>query len=130
MRTLSAAAVATVLLAVPAFAQQPCLHGPDEDAVQKARRQAGLTMVRAINSTEATVRAMKGQFLPLAELRLDLTKAKGFEPQFITDGKSYSLILRDTTDPCHFVFSTNQVGVIFQGYPIDFDIQPVGNRQR
>jgi hypothetical protein len=36
------------------------------------------------------------------------------------------LILRDTTDPCHFVFSTNQVGVIFQGYPIDFDIQPVG----
>jgi hypothetical protein len=72
MRSLLAAAAASILLAVPAFAQQPCLHGPDEDAVQKARRQAGLTMVRAINSTEATVRAMKGQFLPLADLRRNL----------------------------------------------------------
>jgi hypothetical protein len=90
----------------------------------------GLTLVRAINSTEATVKGMKGQFLPLPDLRLDLTKVQGFEPQFSTDGKGYSLILRDTTDPCHFVFSTNEVGIIYQGYPIDYEVHSIRATQK
>ena len=124
MRHLTLAALFTIAFAAPTFAQQ-CLHGPNEDAAQKARRVAALSVVRAVNSTEATVKAMKGQFLPLADLRLDLTKAQGFEPQFTTDGKSYSFILRDTTDPCHLVFSSNEVGIIYQGYPIDHEVHPV-----
>lgn len=124
MRPVYVLLLLVVAYSTPSFGQ--CLHGPKEDAAQKGRREAGLTMVRAINSTESTVKAMKGQFLPLAELRLDLTKAQGFEPQFTTDGKTYSLILKDTTDPCGFVFSSNQIGVIFQGYPIDWEVQPVG----
>jgi hypothetical protein len=127
MRALFAATVALLLLSVPAFAQQQCLHGPNEDAVQKARRRAGLTLVRAVNTAEANEGAVKAKrYLPLVELTMDLTKTGGFEPQFTTDGKTYSLILKDTTDPCGFVFSTNQIGVIFQGYPIDWDVQPVG----
>lgn len=126
MRSLFVALVATLALSVPAFAQQKCLHGPNEDAAQRARRRAGLTLVRAINTAEMNEGMGKAKkFLPLAELKLDLTKAEGFEAQFTTDGKTYSLILRDTTDACHFVFSTNQVGIIFQGYPIDYDVQPV-----
>ncbi|HXT68500.1 MAG TPA: hypothetical protein VN700_02015 [Vicinamibacterales bacterium] len=39
--------------------------------------------------------------------------------------ETYALLLRDATDPCGFTISTNQVGVIFQGYPIDYDVQPV-----
>jgi hypothetical protein len=125
MRALFAATVA-LLLSVPAFGQQQCLHGPNEDAIQKARRLVGLTLVRAINTAEANQGAVKAKkYLPLAELSVDLTKAQGFEAQFTTDGKTYSFILKDTADQCHFVFSTNQVGVIFQGYPIDWDVQPV-----
>jgi len=113
--------------AAPAYSQQ-CLHGASEDAAQKARRQAGLTLVRAINTAEANEGMWKAKkYLPLADLALDLTKAEGFEPQFTTDGKSYSLLLKDTTDPCHFVYSTNQNGVIFRGYPIDLDVLPVVN---
>jgi hypothetical protein len=129
MRHLTLLALFTIVFAAPTFAQQ-CLHGPNEDAAQKARRVAALSVVRAVNSTEATVKAMKGQFLPLAELRLDLTKAQGFEPQFTMGEKSYSLILRDTTDPCHFVFSTNEVGIIYQGYPIDYEVHPVKPTQK
>lgn len=126
MRSVFVALITTLVLSVPAFAQQKCLHGPNEDAAQKARRQAGLTLVRAINTAEANEGMRKAKkYLPLAELTLDLTKAEGLEVQFTTDGKTYSLILKDTTDACHFVFSTNQIGVIFQGYPIDYDIQPV-----
>lgn len=126
MRTLCGPLLATLVLAVPAAAQQQCLHGSNEDAVQKARRLAGLTLVRGINTAEANEGAVKAKrYLPLAELTVDLTKARGFEAQFTTDGKTYSLILKDSTDPCHFVFATNQVGIIFQGYPIDWGVQPV-----
>jgi hypothetical protein len=127
MRSMLVAIAALLFLSAPVFAQQQCLHGPNEDAAQKARRQAGLTLVRAINTAELNEAMLKvKKYLPLAELTLDLTKAGGFEPQFTTDGKSYSLILKDTTDPCLFVFSTNQIGIIFQGYPIDWGVQPVG----
>ena len=85
-----------------------------------------MTLVRAINTAESNEGMWKAKkYLPLAELTVDFTKAEGFEPQFTTDGKSYALILKDTTDPCHFVYSTNQDGVIFKGYPIDFDVLPV-----
>lgn len=126
MRTFCSVLFATLILSVPATAQQQCLHGPNENATQKARRSAGLSLVRAINTTEANEGAVKAKkYLPLAELTVDLTKAQGFEVQFTTDGKAYSLILKDAADPCHFVFSTNQVGIIFQGYPLDFDVLPV-----
>ena len=126
MRTLCGALLATLVLSVPAVAQQQCLHGSNENAAQKARRSAGLSLVRTINTAEANEGAVKAKkYLPLAELTVGLTKAQGFETQFTTDGKTYSLILKDATDPCGFVFSTTQIGIIFQGYPIDWDIQPV-----
>ena len=126
MRSLLVAAVASISLAVPAFAQQPCLHGSNEDAAQKARRVAALGFVRTINTAEANEGMWKAKkYLPLADLTIDHSKTEGFEIQFTTDGKSYSLILKDTTDPCRFVYSTNQDGVIFRGYPIDFDVLPV-----
>jgi hypothetical protein len=127
MRSMLVATAALLLLSVPVLAQQQCLHGPNEDAAQKARRQAGLTLVRAINTAEANEGAAKAKhYLPLAELAVDLTKAQGFAVQFTTDGKAYSFILKDTTDPCSFVYSSNEIGIIFQGYPIDWGVQPVG----
>jgi hypothetical protein len=107
-------------------AQGECLHGPVEDGTQRARRSAALRLVRAINTSEVngsfrTTHTYRG----LSELGVDLGSVPGFETNFTTDGETYSLILVDTTDPCGFAFSTNQVGVIFQGYPIDFDVQPL-----
>ena len=57
-------------------------------------------------------------------LNLDFAPAAEFESQFTTNGRTY-LIMRDTMDTCGFAVSTNQVGVIFQGYPVDYDVQPV-----
>jgi hypothetical protein len=107
-------------------AQSECLHGPLEDAAQRTRRTAALRLVRAINTAEVngsfrTTHTYRG----LSELSVDLNSAPGFEPNFTTDGQAYSFILVDKTDPCGFAFSTNQLGVIFQGYPIDFDVQPL-----
>ena len=73
------------------------------------------------------------KFLPLEQLVLDGNgrRVEGFEVQFTTDGStSYSLLLRDKSDACGFTFSTNQFGVIFQGYPIDDDVEPVKRQVR
>jgi hypothetical protein len=109
----------------PTFGQ--CLHGPSEEAAQKVRRQAALRLVRAINTAEANQGMSEAKkFLPLEQLVLEVRQVAGFEVQFTTDGStSYSVLLRDKSDPCGFTFSTNQFGVIFQGYPIDYDVHPV-----
>ncbi len=121
----AAIAFTTVLHVVPA-AQQQCLHGPNEDAAQKARRTAALRLVRAVNTAEASEAfRSKNEYRPLSDLTVDLTTAPGFEPHFTTDGKTYVFLLIDKTDACRFAFSTNQDGVIFQGYPIDYDVQPI-----
>jgi hypothetical protein len=127
MRVFCVAAIISTVFSASAFAQQ-CSHGPNEDAVQKGRRQFALSVVRAINTAEANEGKTKvGKYLPLVDLSIDLTKERmqGFEVQFTTDGKSYSFILRDTEDLCHLVFATNELGKIYQGYPIDFGVQPV-----
>lgn len=126
----AAAVLATVAMTFasrePMTAQSDCLHGPGENPAQRARRGVALRLLRAINTAEVNGPFRSGgQFQPLATLQVDMASAAGFEPQLTTDGKSYAVIFRDTLDPCGFMFSTNQVGVIFQGYPIDFDVQPV-----
>ena len=109
-----------------AAAQTPCLHGPHEDAAQKTRRNSALRLVRAINTAEANEAWRKtNSYAPPANLSVDLNAAPGFESDFTTDGKTYALILYDKMDACGFVFATNQNGVIFQGYPIDYDVQPI-----
>ena len=122
---VAALGLAAVWHAIP-VAQSQCLHDASEDAGQRSRRMAAIGLVRAINTAEynEAFRARQ-QFRPLSDLSVDVGGAPGFEPHFTTDGKTYALMLVDTTDACHFAFSTNQNGVIFQGYPIDYDVQPV-----
>jgi len=112
--------------AAPAHSQQ-CLHGPNEDATQKARRQAALKLVRAINAGESKYLMMSDsdRYSPLSGLTIEPKKVEGFAIQFTMDGAGYSLILKDTTDPCHFVYSTNQNGVTYGGYPVDFEVLPI-----
>jgi hypothetical protein len=130
--TIIAAAVSALLAAATvasqgrSAAQAQCVHGMGEDSAQRARRVAALRLAQAINSQEVNAgQRNSGQFQPLARLQIDLASAGGFESQFTTDGRGYALILRDMLDPCGFAISTNHVGVIFQGYPADYDVQPV-----
>lgn len=48
----------------------------------------------------------------------------GFELHLTTDGERYGISLKDKTDPCGFTLYTNDVGVIYTGYPIDYLVQP------
>ena len=90
-------------------AQPQCLHGPNEDAARK-------------NASDIRAARRPGDQYRRSERGL---AKDGFESDFTTDGKTYALILYDKMDACGFAFSTNQKGVIFQGYPINYDVQPI-----
>ncbi len=124
MRVLGIVALVALSCAAPAAAQ--CLHGIGEDATQKARRHAALLFVRAVNTAESIDAMGAGKkYVPFDKLSSGVAAPAGFEVQFTNNDESYALILKDTSDPCHFVFSTNQNGVIFQGYPIGYEVQPL-----
>lgn len=117
MRTLPTAVMGLLLCSALCIAQE-CLHGPNETSEQKARRRAALQLVRQVNTAQASV-AMKNAktFLSLEELGLDLKSASNFKPKFTTDGKTYSFILKDTSDPCSFACVTTDDGMIYTAQP-------------
>ena len=137
---------AMTLAAGSAQAQQ-CLHGPDEIAAQKERKQLALGVVRFINTAQMVYYAKFSRFATWSELAtspiLDEARAAcgpnslsvkasrvmsfsaeseilpGFEFRLATNGETYWLLLRDKTDPCLFSLYSDQEGVIYYGQPID-----------
>ena len=117
MRTLTAL-LGVVLCSASGYAQE-CLHGPNETSEQKARSRAALQLVRQVNTLQFSTGLKNAKkLLPLEERGLDLKSAPGFSPKFTTDGKNYSLVLKDTTDPCSFAFVTTDEGLIYKAQPL------------
>jgi hypothetical protein len=93
----------------------PCLHGTSETADQLARRRAALQFVRLVNSLEAG----RGQtYVQLPDLTEVPMPPEGFSAQLSTDGKTYALSIKDTTDRCLFAYFSDQAGVIYRAAPI------------
>ena len=123
--------------ATPAGAQT-CLHEGRETPAERNRRTDALIAVRLINTTEAGLR----QFRDLPQLanapavvamRSDGGQAgkvaralqwesqellPGWRAHFVVTDTHYALSLSDTRDACGFTYSTNEMGVIVEGYPI------------
>jgi len=99
-------------------AQQPeCLHGQDETATQRDRRQQALRTARQINTYEVNGRDQAGRFRPLAAFP-NIVTPPGFAVHFATDGATYAFSVKDTLDPCAFAYFSDEAGVIYTGQPI------------
>jgi hypothetical protein len=128
-----------VLLLVPGVvrAQQACRHDANESQAEKARRESALGAARFINTWEYRVKATDGGFLPLSDLLIRTPAQEGgrvymadkemfakgeirpgFEVRLTTDGKTYSFIITDTTDPCRYSYFSDTQAVIFEGQVI------------
>jgi hypothetical protein len=116
---LAAFGVASLTTLMPGIeAQQPaCLHGPEETAVEQARRRGALGLVRAINTAQVQAHGRTGVYQPLANVSLPATP-EGFAVQFAEAPGGYVFSVKDTLDPCHFAFFSDQVGVIYTAQPI------------
>lgn len=128
-----------VALAVPQpAAAQDCLHGANETAEQKTRRQEALRATRQINTLQANrPEAREGKFLGQEEMATwyaDVVKQKAVSNPLIFDPaadvipgwqltlnkteKGYWFMIRDKADPCGFAFISNQAGIIYTAEPI------------
>jgi len=124
------------LFCTAAQAQQ-CLHDKNETEQQKQRRFDAVNAVRRINTAEFSNMPDARKFVPFTELTKSASWKKlnneapkltdgaigilpGFELRLSTDGTSYSLSLTDKSDPCMFTLYSNDAGIIFTGYPIDY----------
>ncbi|HEY2435228.1 MAG TPA: gas vesicle protein GvpH [Vicinamibacterales bacterium] len=95
--------------------QAQCGSAPS--AEQIARRRAGITTARQINTAEARSSAAGGKYVPLALLK-GVTVPDGFDVQVSTDGEGYTFSVKDAKDECHPAFFSDQTGLIYTGTPL------------
>jgi hypothetical protein len=116
------AAVLAVILASSSWllAVQPapvqCLHGSSEQSIDRARREQALRLVEQINRGESLdVSAPRHRkYRPLDQLGNIPPTPSGFRLQFLTDGSTYSVSLKDTRDPCNYAIFSDQDQAIYQ----------------
>jgi len=110
---------------------QRCLHGPDEQAVDRARREQAVRVARQINRAEGTA-SFRGPSKPRSYVPLDDPRiasvgipaaADGFKLRFYTDTESYALSLKDTRDRCGFAVFSDQDGRIYEALPMAANAQ-------
>lgn len=123
-----------------AYAQQQCLHGPNETPEQKARRTEALRATRTVNNLQANQPgAATSTFLRQVELptstfakgpngqneffnKLNFTPGEelmpGWELKLDVTQDGYWFMIKDKTDPCGFAFISNTAGVIYTAEPI------------
>jgi hypothetical protein len=101
----------------PAPAQE-CLHGPNEVAAQRIRRQAAIRVVQQINAAQTRIVGPRtSPYRPLEQLSNIPPTPAGFRLQFTTDGATYAVSLKDTLDPCGYAIFSDQDKSIYEGHP-------------
>jgi hypothetical protein len=96
--------------------QQPaCLHGPQEQASQAARKQGALAFVRRVNTAQAKAVGSTGSYLSGDQLPFASQVPDGFAFQFAGSGQAYAFSVQDMSDPCRLAFFSDQAGLIFHG---------------
>ena len=119
--------------AVPAVAQnlvQNCLHGSNETAVNRARRQQAVQYAAKVNAAEGMSVPRLQKYRPLDELPNLPALPAGFDIQFHTDGLTYTFSLKDTRDACHYAIFSDQDKRLYEAIPSKGEptIVPLGTK--
>ncbi len=106
--------------AAPSVAQNlapSCLHGSDETAANRARRQQAVQYAAKVNAAEGMSVPRLQKYRPLNELPNLPALPAGFDLQFHTDGLTYTFSLKDTRDPCHYAIFSDQDKMLYEAIP-------------
>jgi hypothetical protein len=141
MKRIQLLCLILTILSCPALAQaqQQCLHKDNERQADKERLNAVILAVRTLNTAEYRYRVENKRFATYDELlgspalnlsmprdadmktvtfRPNMDIVQGFEIRVTTDGTKYNISVLDKTDPCRYSVFSSDVGIIYQGYPI------------
>ena len=116
------AVVADALDDAPARAAQGaimpmCLHDGGETSPHRARREAALTLARAINAAQGRAAEATRRYQPLAQLGGLPATPEGFVLRLHTDGEGYIFSVKDNRDPCHFGIFSDEKAFLFVASP-------------
>jgi hypothetical protein len=104
------------LRAVQSAPGAQCLHGPSEQSNDRIRREQALRLIEEINRAESrdTSAPRHRRYRPLDQLGNIPPTPAGFRLQFLTDGSTYSVSLKDTRDVCNYAIFSDQDQAIYQ----------------
>jgi hypothetical protein len=108
----------------PAFAQE-CLHGPNETAGERDRREYAIRVARQINALQSewiAARPRSGQYARPSQLKLP-EMPEGFGLMFHLEGRRYTFSLKDDRDPCYFAIFSDHDGLIYATMPRTEQVQ-------
>ena len=112
------AALLSVILAAGAASGQQCLHGPDESASERERREAAIAFAELVIDAQRKAQQDEGTFVALNDAVSLRTVPLGFVPRLTFDRWSYALSLKDLFDPCGFALFADQDGRIYEARPV------------
>jgi hypothetical protein len=116
LKPILLAAIASLGLPFPTFAQE-CLHGPNETAAERTRREQAVIYAQRLNAAEQFSFPAGGTYRRPEELLTLPPLPPGFLLQFHTDGRSYVFSLKDGRDPCRFAIFSDQQGYLYAAVP-------------
>jgi hypothetical protein len=109
-------AVATLGISGPTFAQE-CLHGQNETAAERTRREQALIYAQRLNAAEQSSFPAGRTYRRPEEFPSPPPLPAGFLLQFHTDGRTYAFSLKDGRDPCRFAIFSDQQGYLYVAVP-------------
>jgi hypothetical protein len=110
-----------------------CLHGANETAANRARRQQAILYAARVNMAETGL-FNRGRgaspYRPLEELPNLPLLPTGFDVQFHTDGATYTFSLKDSRDACHYAVFSDQDTLVYEALPSKSEptIVPLGTK--
>ena len=110
---------ALLLSAAPTAFAQDCLHGSNETAGERMRREQAIQFARQVNAAERFAAGIGPQrrYRPLSELPNLPRVPAGFVAQLHTDGIGYTFSLKDSRDPCRFAVFSDQESDVYATMP-------------
>lgn len=82
------------------------------------RRNNAVQYVKDVNAAEAAAFFNLKSYQQLEQLPIR-PLPRDYTVQLSTDGETYALVVKDTTDACRGAVFSDQKGVIYTGLPID-----------
>jgi len=99
-------------------AAQECLHGPNESAAERERREYAVRVANEINKLQAAWIAAKpgANYARPSQLKLP-DMPDDFGLMFYLDGRGYMFSLKDDKDPCYFAIFSDHYGLVYATMP-------------
>jgi hypothetical protein len=95
-----------------------CLHGSDETAAEKTRRNEAVQYTRAINTAQAQHFPVNNRYGEIEELAVPRALPAGFAVQHAATATGYIFSVKDSTDQCRFTIYSDQDGIIYFAEPM------------